>query len=250
MRENLLLTLRRHATMALSLTVILIGLRLGSTGFGGGLSQFVDGTWALLGIFAQMFPPNLAHLGRISGELSESLLMALFGTVIAIGVAVFAGWVRANASLPTSLRHVGHVLLRGVGAVHALVWAMVMVRGFGAGPVSGLVALTLYSLNSFTMGGQLTTSASASTLPPPLLDHGLACLKRNIRLSAVLGLVGAGGIGELLYANIQFQVWPNVGVILGGILVMVLTVDALCEQWRQLLAGQSFTSQQPRHRAS
>ncbi|MBT9177282.1 MAG: Phosphate-import permease protein PhnE [Firmicutes bacterium] len=246
----MLLTLRRHATMALSSAVILIGLRWGSAGFTGGMSQFVDGTRAMLSIFTQMFPPNLAYLGRISGELNESLLMALFGTVIALGAAVIAGWVRANASLPTSLRHVGHVLLRGVGAVHALVWAVVLVRGFGAGPISGLVVLTLYSLSSFMGTKQIATSAPAQTPAPALLEHSLACLKRNIRLSAVLGLVGAGGIGELLYANIQFQVWPNVGVILGGILIMVLTVDALCGQWRQLLAGQSFTSQQPRHRAS
>ena len=130
--------------------------------------------------------------------------------------------------------------MRGVGAAHALVWAVVLVRCLGGGPVGGLLALTLYSLGRFVVG-----------YPTALLDQSLACLERNIRLSAVLGLVGAGGIGELLYANIQFQLWPNVGVILVGIIAMVLTVDGLCELWRlQLTSGQAVTSQQARQRAS
>jgi len=233
-----------------TLAVILIGLRWGSAEFVAALPHFVDGTQAILSIFARMFPPNLAYLGRIGTELSESLLMALLSVVIAWGVAVLAGWVRSSVPLPASLRHVGVMLLRVVGAVHALAWAMLLVHGFGAGPVSGLVALTLVSLSNLMAAKRAATLAQSPAPPPALFDVCLTCLERNIRLSVVLGLVGAGGIGELLYANIQFQLWPNVGVILGGIILMVLVVDVLCSLWRQQPTAQSLTSQQPRQRAS
>lgn len=237
---NLFSLLRRNGLIATSLAVVLIGVRLGGAGFRGGLSQMADGPRAMFTIVAQMFPPNFGYMGRISADLSESLLMALLSTAIAVGAVVLYRGVSAKFSLPPSLRRAGHACLRGVGAAHALVWAAVLVRGLGGGPVSGLLALTLYSLGRFVVGYSTA-----------LLDQSLACLERNIRLSAVLGLVGAGGIGELLYANIQFQLWPNVGVILVGIVAMVLTVDGLCGLWRlQLTSGQAVTSQQARQRAS
>lgn len=248
---NLLSLLRRHGLMAASLAAVLIGLRWGGTGFTGGWSQLADGLRAMLGIVAQMFPPNFGYFGRISGELSEGLLITLLSTAIAAGAVIISGWVRASVSQPLGVSRVIQICLRGVGAVHAVVWALVLVRGLGAGPVSGLAALTLSSLGLFAAD---YPSATATPHAPPtlsaLLDRSLSCLESNIRLSVVLGLVGAGGIGELLYANIQFQLWPNVGVILGGILGLVLTVDALCGQWRRRLAVQSLTSQQARQRAS
>jgi len=232
--------LRRNGLIAATLAVILIGVRLGGAGFRGGLSQIADGPRAMFSIVAQMFPPNFGYAGRIITDLSESLLMALLSTAIAVGTVVFCRAVSAKFSLSPSLRRAGHACLRGIGAAHALVWAVVLVRCLGAGPVSGFTALTLYSLGRFVVGS-----------PTALLDQSLACLERNIRLSAVLGLVGAGGIGELLYANIQFQLWPNVGVILAGIIAMVLAVDGLCGLWRlQLTSGQAVTSQQARQRAS
>lgn len=237
---NLLSLLRRHGLVTLTVGAILIGLRWGGAGFTGGWAQLADGPRAMLGVVMQMFPPNFGYFGRISGELSESLLIALLSTAIATGAVILSGWVRANVALPPSVSRVIHMCLRGVGAVHALVWALVLVRGLGAGPTAGLTALTLYSLGRFATGNSAN-----------LLDRSLTCLETNIRLATVLGLVGAGGIGELLYANIQFQLWPNVGTILAGTVAMVLCVDALCRQWRlQLTAGQSLTSQQARQRAS
>lgn len=235
MQENMLSTLKRHGLMAVSIAILVVSVRWGSAGLTGGLAQFVDGLWGMLSILSQMFPPNFAYLGRVSGELAESLYMAILSSALAVGIAALLSWVRRAFSLPLAIAGTGQALWSLIAAVPALVWAAVLVRGLGAGPVSGVTALTLYALSSTSAHRKRANAAPVTPETTAFLDFGLICLDMNTRLSVVVGLVGAGGIGELLYANVQFQLWPNVSLILAGIALMVVLVGTVGERWRVLL---------------
>jgi phosphonate transport system permease protein len=145
-------------------------------------------------------------------------------------------------------------------SVPELVWAVLMVLAAGLGPFAGVLALALHTSGVF---GRLfaETLENASREPeealvqsgsgampaffygslplvqPQWVAYILYRWEMNIRMAAVLGFVGAGGLGQMLYFHLSLFQQPQAATVLGAMCVLVIVVDATSNRWRRRLAA-------------
>ncbi|SCX91770.1 phosphonate ABC transporter, permease protein PhnE [Pseudomonas sp. NFACC37-1] len=227
-----------------------LGIDLGELGDSGNLQR--------MGAYAQRFlSPDLSpgHLKAIGHGALETLAMsalgtllaAVFGLLLALPAAGRFGWPLQSAS---------RLVLNALRAVPELVWAALMVLAAGLGPNAGTLALALHTTGVLgrlfaealentpcepadairLQGGNAVLAFCYGTLPnllPQLLAYVLYRWENNIRMASVLGFVGAGGLGQMLYVSLSlFQEAQGSTVIL-AMLLLVLAVDTLSGWSRQ-----------------
>jgi phosphonate transport system permease protein len=198
-------------------------------------------------IFSRMIPPRLAYLPELWLPLWDTILIATFGTVAAVVVAVPIAFLAARNTSPAGgvLRPLALVIIVASRSVNALAWALLLVTIVGPGVLAGIIAIALRSVGfvgkllyeSIEEIDHRQVEAIRATGAHPLQVLRIAVLPQimpsfagisvyrwdiNIRESTVLGLVGAGGIGLQLQASINVLQWRQVAVILILILGTVL----------------------------
>jgi phosphonate transport system permease protein len=211
---------------------------------------------------AEFFPPDLSpkFLNKVALAAWETLAMSALGTVIAaaLGLALAVPASRVSKQDQAWLRGPTRWLLNALRAIPELVWAALLLISAGLGPMAGTLALALHTSGVLgrlfaeaientpagpgdalrTQGvGPLRVFAYA-TLPqvlPQLMSYTLYRWENNIRASAVLGVVGAGGLGQLLSFNMGLFLMNKTATILGAMLLMVACVDAFSFWLRQRL---------------
>ena len=222
---------------------------------------FVAGLGKLGRLAATMVPPSDGgDLGRIVRALAETFAMAFAGTVIAALVALAPGIVGAK----TVVRHpVLHFAFRRMldifRGVPALVWALIFVAAFGLGPFGGVLALALADIPSLAklyaeaiencddrpMEGLRAAGASQlavlrlGLLPqvaPVMASQTLYFLESNFRHAAVLGIVGAGGIGFELEERIRIYAFDEMAFIVILYVICVAVLDTISQRARAKLA--------------
>jgi len=199
-----------------------------------------------------MMPPDWGHYrGGVHEALLETLHIATLGTLLSLAVAVPLGVIVASNIVHSRLLNfVARVLLVSSRSVNSLVWALLFVAVFGPGALAGTIAIAFRSIGFV---GKLLGEALEESPPGPIealkasgasiwaqLLYGYwpqvkpsfwsVVLLRwdiNIRESAVLGLVGAGGIGMALDTALNLFQWPRVAVVLMSILVVVMLAEAI-----------------------
>ena len=209
---------------------------------------------------AEFFPPDLspAFLTKVGWGTLETLAMSALGTALAAagGLAL---------ALPASRLYAGHrawaraptrLVLNALRSVPELVWAALLLISAGLGPMAGTLALAMHTTGVLgrlfaeavenappgpaealrTQGvGPLRVFLYA-TLPqvlPQLMSYTLYRWENNIRAAAVLGVVGAGGLGQLLAFHLGLFQMGKTATILGAMLLLVALVDALSYLWRR-----------------
>jgi len=211
---------------------------------------------------AEFFPPDVSSqfLNKVALAAWETLAMSALGTVMAavLGLALAVPASRLSKQDPAWLRGPTRWLLNALRAIPELVWAALLLISAGLGPMAGTLALALHTsgvlgrlfaeaIENTPAGprdalriqgvGPLRVFAYA-TLPqvlPQLMSYTLCRWENNIRASAVLGVVGAGGLGQLLSYNMGLFLMNKTATILGAMLLMVACVDALSFWLRQQL---------------
>jgi phosphonate transport system permease protein len=211
-----------------------------------------DAPEQMMDMLRRMLPPDWGHYkGGVHDALVETLHIATLGTLISLVVAVPLGvMVAANVVRSRSLNLLARVLLVSSRSVNSLVWALLFVAVFGPGALAGTIAIACRSVGFV---GKLMGEALEETPPGPIealrasgasiwsqLLYGywpqikpsfcsLVLLRWdiNIRESAVLGLVGAGGVGMALDTAMNLFQWPRVALVLLAVLVVVMFAEAL-----------------------
>jgi phosphonate transport system permease protein len=208
---------------------------------------------AAMGRFAaEFFPPDLspAFVARLSRGAIETLAMSVLGTLLAVALASLlclpaargAGGDRAAGPIAVRL------LCNLLRSIPELVWASLLLVAAGLGPMSGTLALALHTTGVFgrlfaeaienappgpaqalrVQGTRESLVLLYATLPqvaPQLLSYILYRWENNIRAAAILGVVGAGGLGQMLAFHLGlFQMGRAAGVI-GAMVVLVYGVD-------------------------
>lgn len=196
----------------------------------------------------------------------ETLQMALASTVMAVVIAIPLAFLAAgNAGAVWPLRLAIRTLVAFLRTLPDLAWAMMFVMAFGIGPLAGALALMLHSTGSLTklfyeaiesaqdrpVRGLMACGASAlqrvrfalwPQVKPIFLSYALLCLEINFRSSTILGLVGAGGIGQELMTNIKLDRYDQVSMTLLLIIIVVSLLDSLSGRLRRrLLYGNHMT---------
>ncbi len=226
------------------------------TGAWSGLRQFSSG----------LFPESWAALSALpwkslSLALLETLQMALLGTVIGIVFSLPFAVMAARQTGPPVLRWLVRFLLNIVRTVPAILWAVVFVVIVGLGPVAGVFALAAYASGYLTkffyealedvddrparalqaLGATRLQIFMRAILPaarPALVGSCLFMLEYNVRSASILGLVGAGGIGEDLFYYFDMLHYREAMAGLFLILIVVVFLDTLSNWWRKRLALQ------------
>lgn len=208
-----------------------------------------NGLEGLATILRLMVPPSPGELWLdILKGMAESVAMAFLGTFLAALLAVPLGFLGArNIVTVTLLRFSVRRLFDGIRGVDQLIWALAYVRAVGLGPLAGVLAIftsdlavlaKLYaeaienaekrqSEGVMASGGGRLHALRFGVLPqvlPVMLAQALYFFESNTRSAAILGVVGAGGIGLQIAERIKVRHWDEVAFI---ILLMVLTVAAI-----------------------
>lgn len=211
---------------------------------------------------AEFAPPDLTlvFVGRVAVAAWETLAMSALGTLL----AALAGGVLA---LPASRLHEtdaartrtpARLLLNALRAVPELVWAALLLIAAGLGPFAGTLALAVHTTGVL---GRLFAEAIENappgpaaalriqgtgsvrvffyaTLPqvlPQLMSYTLYRWENNIRAAAVLGVVGAGGLGQMLAFHMGLFQMHKTATVLIAMLLLVALVDGASFAWRRLL---------------
>lgn len=212
---------------------------------------------------AELATPALepAFLRKLLPAALETLAMSLVGTLL----ATVAGLLLA---LPASQLHGGdrarwrgatRLLLNALRSVPELMWAALLLIAAGLGPLAGTLALAIHtcgvlgrlfaeSLENAPQGpafalrvrgvpeGRVLLYATLPQVLPQLVSYTLYRWENNIRAAAVLGVVGAGGLGQMLAFHLGLFQMAETASVLAAMLVLVGLVDAASYAARRLLA--------------
>lgn len=201
-------------------------------------------------LFARMWPIDWAWYPKVvHGALVETLHTATLGTILAVAMAsLVALMVARNVTRSVVLNNIGRFILVATRSVHAMIWALFFVAVFGPGALAGTMAIAMHSIG-FT--GKFLSEAIEEAKPGPieaLVAAGappLAILLKgywpqvkpaflsisvfrwdiNVRESAVLGLVGGGGLGMALDTALSNLYWDEVGLVLFVIFGVVMVAE-------------------------
>lgn len=221
-----------------------------------------NGLSGLFTILRLMVPPNPGELWLdILKGMAESVAMAFLGTVLAALVAVPLGFLGArNVITVTLLRFSLRRVFDGIRGVDQLIWALAYVRAVGLGPLAGVLAIftsdlavlaKLYaeaienaekrqSEGVIAAGGGRLHALRYGVLPqvlPVMLAQALYFFESNTRSAAILGVVGAGGIGLQIAERIKVRHWDEVAFIIILMVLTVAAIDALSGMVRRRLIG-------------
>jgi phosphonate transport system permease protein len=231
------------------------------------LSRIAEAPGQVWELLIGMFPPDFSDPTRLMSKLLESLYVAWIGTLIGAVFSFPAGFMAATNVAPRWMVIPMRAVLSAIRAFPELVLAIIFIVPFGLGPFTGALAIGLHSIGTL---GKLTSEviegvdegpveaigASGGTrmmkmrfgvVPqamPNIVAYWLYRFEINVRASAVLGLVGAGGIGAEIVGRLQFRGdWPRAGAALILTVVAVLLIDTISASVRRrIITGQPSTS--------
>lgn len=218
----------------------------------GGLPRLAH--WA-----AKAWPPDLREVDVLSVRALETLAMAVVGTSIGIVIAAPCCVLAAQNITPSSLLYTpARWLLNILRGIDSFIFALLFVTAVGLGPFAGVLGIGLHSAGSIA---KLWSEAIEAVEPGPLEAAALTGANRlkiiryallpdvlpnltsivlyiwefNVRSSTVLGLVGAGGIGQELKNSVDLLDFPRLLTIILIILVMVTAIDQFSAWLRRKL---------------
>ena len=245
--------------------IIVLGLLFWSArGTGASVPAFVQGV-PEMGAYFQKLLPSAAkpwpydYLPEIRERLLETIKIALAATVVGSFFALpFALVGTRPLAASRFVYNSGRGFLNLLRTIPDLVLASLLAAAFGLGPLPGLLALIFFTfgvvakLLSDTVetvdpgpmeaiaaaGGTRLHRAVFAILPqvaPDYVAYTLYAFEINVRVAAVLGLVGAGGIGQILYRDINFFKYGHVGLIIAVTFAVVFAIDSLSTWLRSKL---------------
>lgn len=194
--------------------------------------------------------PNWEKLPRALFETWRSISMAWIGALLCVVVAIPLGMLAAQGVGPAWLRAGLRGIFAVIRAVPEVIIALILLTVTGLTPLTGALALGIAGIGTQgkwvyetvesaqdgateavrAAGGttaEVTRWAIWPAVAPALMSFALYRFEINIRTSAVLGLVGAGGIGSMLSNYTNFRQWDTVGMLLIVVIIATMIMDAI-----------------------
>lgn len=244
---------KSRTPLILAIFLAIVWISIQATGFD--MGTIISRGGELGTILGQILTPNWSFIPeRVIGPLIETVQMSIVGTLIgcALGLPVaILSSSNINRNRPTLLffRFVLSIIRSIPTLIYALILALIFSLGAFAGTVAialftlGIVAKMLYeSIETIDMGpfeamqsfGATTFEAFWSACMPQILpiylDSCLYCFELNVRASAILGYVGAGGLGVLISERTGLRRYHDVGAIIIALFLVVWAID-LASDW-------------------
>lgn len=205
------------------------------------------------------WPPAWDYFHKIQDPLLETIQMSIVGTFLGAFVAFPVSVLAANNFIRVPiLNNTVKVILGIFRTIPSLVLASLFVAIFGIGSFAGIVALSIFSFGLISkltyesieaidegqveaiksLGGNTLEILRYGIVPqilPQFMSYTLYAFEVNVRAAAVLGYVGAGGIGQTYEHNLAFRRFDRVGMIILVSFIVVLIIDFVSSSIRRRL---------------
>lgn len=202
--------------------------------------------------------PDFEEWASYLREMIVTIQIALWGTFLAVLLSIPFGILSAHNMAPWWVLHPVRRLMDLFRAIHEIVFAVLFVVAVGLGPFAGVMALFVHTTGILaklfseaveaidprpveairTTGASRLQQVIFGVIPqvlPLWISFSLYRLESNIRSATVLGLIGAGGIGQILFESIRGFYYPQASAILLIIVATVTLMDILSQQLRKLV---------------
>jgi len=218
--------------------------------------EAVSSMLELLGGFA---PPEISSgfLAKTAWATVETLAMSGVGTLLAV-IFGLAFSLPASGRFGAAPRALTRAMLNVLRSIPELVWASIMLIAAGLGPFGGTLALAAHTAGVLgrlfadslenaaplpehslrTNGASAAAAFFYATLPqtlPQMLSYTLYRWENNIRAAAILGVVGAGGLGQMLKYHLSLFQMQMAATVIIAMLLLVALVDGASFALRRLL---------------
>ena len=250
---------KRSRTPAIVLLLaVAVYLSLKATGFS--MSVVINKFSKMLDLLVKIFQPNWEFFPKVVSPLVDTIKMSILGTVIgcviALPVAILAS---SNINKNIVVVSIFRFILALIRTLPTLIIALVCALIFSLGTFSGTIAIAIFtfgivakmlfeSIETIDMGPfeamealgankfQAFWSACVPQILPVYLSHSLYCFEMNVRASAILGYVGAGGLGITINERIGWRDYNSLGVVHLSLFVVVVAIDFFSEYLRRKLS--------------
>ena len=207
-----------------------------------------------MGQFAKdFFPPDFTEWRTYAHEMYVTVSVAVWGTVLSLVCAVPCGLMCARNMAPQWVVQPVRRLMDACRAINEMVFAMLFIVAVGLGPFAGVLALWVHTtgvlaklfaeaveaIDPRPAEGVRATGATSldeiiyAVLPqvlPLWISYALYRFESNVRSAMVVGMVGAGGIGVVLYEAIRSFDYASTAAVLIMVIVVVTAID-LASAW-------------------
>ncbi len=208
-------------------------------------------------IVADFFPPDLADWQDYLVEMGVTITIAVWGTALAVVFAVPFGLMCSSNVAPWWVVQPCRRLMDLCRSINELVFAMIFVAAVGLGPFAGVLALFVHTtgilaklfaeaveaIDPRPVEGIRATGAHAleeivyGVIPqvmPLWISYAFYRFESNVRSASVVGLVGAGGIGLVIWEVVRAFQFPRACTVILIILVAVSVIDAASQRLRKI----------------
>ncbi|HYB69459.1 MAG TPA: phosphonate ABC transporter, permease protein PhnE [Candidatus Bathyarchaeia archaeon] len=210
--------------------------------------RMLEGLPFMWDFLRRMMPPDPSVLGNALRGAVQTVQIALVGTGVAAVLALPLGFATARNASPAWLFYVARSLLNVFRAVDTLVYALLFVAAVGLGPFPGVLAVVVYTatvlaklyseaIEAIEPGPVEAVRATGATglqvlrwgvlpqLAPQFLSFTLYRFEANVRAAAILGFVGAGGIGFYIQTYLRLLNYPAAASVLLVLIALVMIID-------------------------
>ena len=211
-------------------------------------------------ILKQLFVPDFSYWPKVVGPLLDTIKMSILGSVLGATLALrFSVVASTNINKNNLVVSLCRFLLNIIRTLPTLVIAKFAALIFGLGTFAGTVAITVFTfgvvskmmyeaietidMGAFeameSAGGNKFQSFWTACFPqilPTYLSYCLYSLEMNIRAAAILGYVGAGGLGLLINERIGWRDYEGLGMVLLALFVVVFIIENTSQYLRKKLS--------------
>ena len=249
---------RSRTPLIVLLLALAIYLSLEMTGFDMGI--IVSKFSKMLDLMKKILQPDWTFFPKVVSPLIDTIKMSILGTVIGCALALpIAILSSSNINHSVVIVSICRFILALIRTLPTLIIALVCALIFSLGTFSGTVAIAIFtfgivakmlfeSIETIDMGPfeamealgankfQAFWSACVPQILPVYLSHSLYCFEMNVRASAILGYVGAGGLGITINERIGWRDYNSLGMVLLSLFVVVVAIDFFSEYLRKKLS--------------
>lgn len=250
---------QRRSRAPLTVVVLIVCTALSSLLTGFDVQLLMARIHEFFTIIRAMVPPDWGSLSNIGEPLLDTIKMSflgsLLGACLALPVAVLAS---VNVIQSKLLAIISKAVLSLLRTIPTLVTALIATFVFGLGPMAGTAAIMLFTISYVgkllyeqiesvdmsafealeSIGMTKVQAFRYAVLPqvlPGYISTSLYCFEGNVRYAAILGYVGAGGIGLLINEGLGWRDYPAVGMIILVLIFTVYVIERVSEHFRKKL---------------
>jgi phosphonate transport system permease protein len=220
--------------------------------------QLIRDSGNMAKVLSEFFPPDFTDWRNYVTEMGVTISIAVWGTALAVIFAVPFGLLCANNVSPWWLAQPCRRLMDLCRAINELVFAMLFVAAVGLGPFAGVMALFIHTLGILAklfaeaveaidprpVEGIRATGAHAleeiayGIIPqvlPLWISYALYRFESNVRSASVVGLVGAGGIGLVIWEVVRAFQFSQACAVMLIVFAAVIVIDTASQWLRRAL---------------